>query len=134
MNELDQQLAELVKKAISAAEKTGKFVIDQAPELLQEFYRWHVTSSVLGILLGVFLLSIPYPLFKAIGSKKPRDGYSFENIKLLGKYYTDIDLLIYSIIALLLSVGGCVAFFENVYKLAFILTAPKIYLIEYFLK
>jgi hypothetical protein len=47
MNEVENQLAELIKKGIEVAEKTGEFAIEQAPLLLQEFYTWHIAKSVL---------------------------------------------------------------------------------------
>lgn len=62
--ELQKQLAEVVRKSMAVAEKTGEFVLDQAPELLQEFYRWHLASEVMGVVLGIVLILsgrfIPY--------------------------------------------------------------------------
>ena len=49
----DQVLSKVVEKALIVAEKTGNFVIEQTPLLLQEFYKWHITESILGILLGI---------------------------------------------------------------------------------
>jgi hypothetical protein len=55
-NKTDQVLSEVVKKALGVAEKTGDFVIEQAPLLIQEFYAWHTWSHILGILFGVLLI------------------------------------------------------------------------------
>jgi len=51
----DEVLSKVVEKALIVAEKTGNFVIEQTPLLLQEFYKWHITESILGILLGLII-------------------------------------------------------------------------------
>ena len=59
MNEkLENLLGQLVEKDIEAAEKTGEFIIEQAPLLLQEFYRWHIAKNILMIVVCVIVLSI----------------------------------------------------------------------------
>ena len=56
MNKLEQQLGTILEKALNVAEKTGDFVLEQAPQLLQEFYMWHTSKFILGIILGIILL------------------------------------------------------------------------------
>ena len=58
----DEVLSEVVKKALIVAEKTGDFVIEQSPLLLQEFYRWHICANIFGILLGIFLCFLAYKI------------------------------------------------------------------------
>ena len=50
----DEVLLEIVKKALTVAEKTGDFITGQAPLLLQEFYRWHIAKSSLSIFISLF--------------------------------------------------------------------------------
>ena len=51
----DEVLSKVVEKALNVAEKTGDFVIEQAPLLLQEFYAWHIYSSIFFVFAGVML-------------------------------------------------------------------------------
>ena len=56
MNELEKQLSKLVEKGIEVAEQTGNFVIEQAPDLLQEFFRWHISKNI--FLMIVFIVLV----------------------------------------------------------------------------
>jgi len=119
MNEqLEKILAEILEKALKAAEQTGEFVLDTAPELLQEFYRWHTVKYSLGLLLGVLLLSY------AIWLKRKFDKYGCG----------DDEAIPYVAGIVFTSIPGMLIFCVNLYWLAFVLAAPKVYLIEYFLK
>ena len=60
MNELEKQLAKVIEKAIQVAEETGQFVIDQAPDLLQEFYKWHIAKSILMITIFIGVIWVFY--------------------------------------------------------------------------
>lgn len=55
MKELDKQLAKLVEQSMELAEKTGDFILDQAPDLIQQFITWHTIEHLLGILLAILL-------------------------------------------------------------------------------
>lgn len=132
----DEVLAEVVKKALTVAEKTGDFVIEQAPLLLQEFYNWHITVSILGILLGIciFLLGRYIPNIWIINNES-QGNYSS---KYFSKYtkndswengITPAWIIFFT--GLLTSI---VIISINLYNLLFLLIAPKLYLIEYFIK
>lgn len=122
--EADKALSEIVKKALSVAEKTGDFVIEQAPALLQEFYRWHIAKSILTIFISSFLIVILLLLIK-------------NRRKHIKTGYTDMgDPDIFFPIAFCV-IGISVSAFwliENIYDLIYITLAPKLYLIDYFLK
>ena len=125
----DEVLSEVVKKAVILAEKTGNFIIEQAPDILQEFYNWKIISYIMGILLSIiiFLIGryIPYLWLD------DKESYS-SDLKYFSKWgdegvpwgYT--LFIITTIISLLLIA-------KNIYCLIFIITAPKLFLIEYFL-
>ena len=53
MKTLEQTLKPLVEKAIKGLEQGADFVIDQAPLVIQEFYRWHIAEASLGLLLSI---------------------------------------------------------------------------------
>lgn len=135
--ELEKSLADLVRKGIEAAEKTGEFVIEQAPELLQQFYMWHTAMHIMGIMFGVVLASMFF-IVRRQGEKSMDDvkcGYVDEPFNLMGRWFSD------SITNTLLIVGSGIASIvgvaitvSDIFNLVFILVAPKLYLIEYFLK
>ena len=53
MQDLNELLRPLVEKAINGIDKGTDFVIEQAPDLLQEFYNWHIAES---LIISLFLL------------------------------------------------------------------------------
>ena len=55
MNNLEEQLAKILEKALSVAEQTGEFAIEQAPLLLQKFYTWHISKNILLMFLGILI-------------------------------------------------------------------------------
>lgn len=133
MEELEQQLINVLQKAIEVAEQTGEFAIEQAPLLLQEFYMWHITESILSILLGIFLIITPYILYRIF--RKPIDTYdSYDDVKVGEKYCMMMPLAITGMLVSTVSiVCGIVIIFDNISRLLKIIISPKLYLIEYFI-
>lgn len=133
MKELDNQLAELVKKGLEAAEATGNFVIDQAPHLLQEFYRWHIANSIMGIVFPLIATYIMYRVFKMVGREEEGEWH---DTKIFGKYYEvdEFPFFITVFVSAIVIAASLIVFFTNLYSLVQILVSPKLYLIEYFLK
>lgn len=119
----DEVLSKLVQKAVTAAEKTGDFIIEQTPLLLQEFYTWHIAknSLTLVLLLATFIfLLILRKRFNLWSEKESKDWYDAE-------YFFGV-ICIHS--GLVISI---LMFASSIYDLVFILVAPKLYLIEYFI-
>jgi len=114
MNEnLEKQVAAILEKGMALAEQTGEFVIEQGGDLLKEFYMWHTASYVLGIILCV-IFSIALHLFIRFFARRDDDDfvYIFESVQIVP----------------LMFLG------TNIYNLVYISIAPKLYLIEYFIK
>ena len=129
MNKLEEQLAIVVEKSIAVAEKTGEFVIETAPELLQEFYTWHLAKNCFWLVLvsvGLYLLArLPY-----IWCEKEKDDNYTE--KYLGRWMNNYEIVgswVYFAIAMAI---GSIIIAVKIYNILFILVAPKLYLIEYF--
>ncbi len=123
-NKTDEVLAEVVKKALTVAEKTGQFVIEQAPLLLQEFYRWHITKSALGVVCCLLFFLIVFLLMRRHSRYiKENDIEAWE-----------IECALPRMFSILSSVIVVCIMISFVYNLLFILVAPKLYLIEYFVK
>ena len=118
MNKLEEQLSIILEKSLDIAEKSGEFIIEQAPLLLQEFYQWHTVSHIMGSLLFLLTL-IPFIIFY----KKAYCGSDSD----LFEEAMSVLFGILSFITIIISI-------VNIYQLAFITVAPKLYLIEYFVK
>lgn len=128
----DEVLAEVVKKALTVAEKTGEFAIEQAPLLLQEFYNWHIAENSLGILLGFIVIIIGYNLRKIFGKKVEKDYEKDWDEVIINGYASENVSTILTIV--ITGVFGLITLIISAYNLIFILVAPKLYLIEYFIK
>lgn len=134
MNELETQLSTILQKAIEVAEKSGEFAIEQAPLLLQEFYQWHIMKCSLGICLALLLFIAAIAITKIVGSKEEISEFGDVCGKFMGRYYTMNSSFVAGFGSGSLMLFSIVALSMNIYKLAFIIVAPKLYLIEYFLK
>lgn len=134
MNDLEKQLATVVEKALQLAEQTGEFVIDQAPLLLQEFYTWHIIRCVYVMVICIIVFSVTIRIVKSIGSKSELREYGNICPKYFGRYY-NIDNQFISGTILTIGIPTSIGFFiAYSYQLIFLLSAPKLYLIEYFIK
>ena len=125
----DETLSEVVKKALNVAEKTGDFVVEQAPLLLQEFYKWQIYSKIFFILLGISIIFLGIKLPYLWLDKEQRSW----DYKYFSRYGDDgaISAWFFCSVSLLF---GIVIILANIYYLIYVLTAPKLYLIEYFIK
>mgnify|MGYP003632525740 CR=1 FL=1 len=118
MNKLEEQLSIILEKSLNIAEKSGEFIIEQAPLLLQEFYKWHTASHIMGSLLFLLTL-IPFIIFY-----KKADWSSGSDV------FSEVASVVLGIVSLFTIIASMV----NIYQLVFITVAPKLYLIEYFVK
>lgn len=140
----DEVLSEVVKKALTIAEKTGDFVIEQAPLLLQEFYKWHICKAVFMALLflGIFLLVQKLSRLLSYENEEliPKENKEYYYKKRDGRFYYssygdgDSESYAFSIGMKIASYFSFIGVAVWLYDLVFILVAPKLYLIEYFIK
>ena len=125
----DEVLSTIVQKALVIAEQTGEFVIEQAPLLLQEFYRWHIGSSIFWAIFGIGIMILGYRLpflFPNVTEKT-----SYYDRKYFNRWFYDSSgAWISFFVGIFL---GSVLFLMNLYNLMYILVAPKLYLIDYFI-
>jgi hypothetical protein len=118
MNELEEQLSVILGKALSVAEQSGEFIIEQAPILLQEFYQWQLASYIMSC-----LLFIPFLIMFMRSYKSGMDD-SFDNpIHIFGVMFGGVGSMV-----------GFVMLIEGIYNIVFMTVAPKLYLIDYFVK
>jgi len=128
--DLEEKLQPIIEKAIVAAEKTGEFVIEQAPLVLQEFYRWHLAEHIFFLVIGMLLCSLMFIVKPFL----PYEESETWSINYLGKQVEEnfgIPAFVFGLASFLI---GIIMFFLNLLTIIKILVAPKLYLIEYFLK
>lgn len=144
MNEqLEQQVSKVIEKALEVAESTGNFVIEQAPLLLQEFYMWHIVKFSIWILIAISFWLISNKFLKSFGKKESFEtdsypGFSWSKkiqaIEYNGRFFyhndtvTGIKFFKYFIGLLCFGI-----IFNSIYKIVFIIVAPKFYLLDYFI-
>ena len=126
MNETDKQLAEILKKGLETAEKTGNFIVEQAPDLIRQLLIWKTVEYSVYVILGISLIIYFYRWTKKVSKEMKENEYDFED------YFMDsfANILI-TIGQLSLLITGIILIAENLQDLIQIVIAPKIYLIEY---
>jgi hypothetical protein len=142
LQQTDEILSTILSKSLTVATATGEFVMEQAPDLLRQFYIWHLAESLISISIGLLIIVCCYylPLFwgEAVSehdATRSVHSQRFDHTrKKRGMYYT----LDGEIFANLTFGAGLVVFsiifFANLHTVLFIILAPKLYLIEYFVK
>ena len=126
MNETDKQLAEILKKGLETAEKTGNFIVEQAPDLIRQLLIWKTVEYSVYVILGISLIIYFYRWTKKVSKEMKENEDDFED------YFMDsfANILI-TIGQLSLLITGIILISENLQDLIQIVFAPKIYLIEY---
>jgi hypothetical protein len=114
----------LLLRAIEGIETSGEFVIDQAPEVINELLRWHTIESLIyfssGILLILLFPIAFYLLHKEVQRRKARAPYG----------EPEVMYAIFSPILGFAEIMAIIVILENLEWLQ-ILIAPKLYLLEY---
>ena len=126
MNETDKQLAEILKKGLETAEKTGNFIVEQAPDLIRQLLIWKTVEYSVYVIIGISLIVYFYRWTKKVTKEMKENEDDFED------YFMDsfANILI-TIGQLSLLITGIILIAENLQDLIQIVFAPKIYLIEY---
>jgi hypothetical protein len=128
MSKLDDMIVTLIEKGIDVFEKTGEFAIDQAPELLQEFYMWQTATHLFWVGFGVLLWIIGVILpFYWVNGDEGSNKYFWKR-----GYQSEVEWAKgVNIVGL---IAGLIIILINSYHLIFLYVAPKIYLIEHFFR
>ena len=122
MNETDKQLAEIIRKGLETAEKTGNFIVEQAPDLIRELLIWKTVEYSVYVIIGISLIVYFYRWKKKVTKEMKENEYYFMD--------SFANFLI-AIGQLSLLITGIILIDENLQDLIQIVFAPKIYLIEY---
>ena len=126
--EIEKGLESMLMKALELAEQTGEFVIEQSPILLQEFYAWHIASSIIGIICSFIVISIVIMYPRWFGTVEE----SLYDSQIGKRYYTEDAVIGFWIVHAVGAVTFITMFTINTIDLVKILIAPRLYLIDYF--
>ena len=128
----DQVLSKILDKSLAVFEKTGSFIMEQAPDVLKEFYIWHTAKHIFWIVFAVafFLLCryIPY-----MWLQKDKDNFNRYDDGWYFKRYGEGEMIIAWFMFGIGLVISLLMLAIHIYELIFILVSPKLYLIEYIL-
>lgn len=124
----NKNLEKAVEKALELSEKTGDFIIQQAPDVIREFYTWQITISIFAVVMSVllFLLGRYIPYMYLSRDKKTFNTRFF---KRYGDLKGEMSWFLFGFCTFF----SLAIFLRNLLKLLYILIAPKMYIIEYFL-
>ena len=126
MNEIDKQLAEILKKGLETAEKTGNFIVEQAPDLIKQLLIWKTVEYSIYVIMGISLIIYFYRWTKKVSKEIKENEDDFEDY-LMGS----VSNIFIAIGQMTILIVGVLLISENLHSLIQIVFAPKIYLIEY---
>lgn len=131
----DEVLSTIVTKALTLAEQTGDFVIEQAPLVIQEFFMWRTATHIFWIMFAIVLFVIGYRLpFMWVKSTTEQSNSRYDtSFSFQGRWCYEGEAVAAWITFGVGSLLGIVIALINTYNLIYILVAPKLYLIEYFI-
>ena len=126
MNETDKQLAEILKKGLETAEKTGNFIVEQAPDLIRQLLIWKTVEYSIYVIMGISLIIYFHRWTKKVTKemKEKKDDYEDYFMSSFPNFLIAVGQISFLII-------GIVLIAANLHSLIQIVFAPKIYLIEY---
>ena len=124
-SETDKQIAEILKKGLEAAEKSGNFVIEQAPDLVKQLITYKTVETSICVLIEITLMYLIFRYFKYLYKKNNEDSDFIPENEFHG-----VGIIITSLIGIFLFF----VFINDISDLIQLIFAPKIYLLEYIAK
>ena len=120
--ETDKQIAEILKKGLEVAEKSGNFVIEQAPDLVKQLITYKTIETSICVLIEITLMYLIFRYFKYLYKKNNENS----------DFISDNELHVGAIIiTFVLSIFLFFVFIYDISNLIQLIFAPKIYLLEY---
>ena len=120
--ETDKQIAEILKKGLEVAEKSGNFVIEQAPDLVKQLITYKTIETSICVLIEITLMYLIFRYFKYLYKKNNENS----------DFISDNGLHVGAIIiTFVLSIFLFFVFIYDISNLIQLIFAPKIYLLEY---
>lgn len=127
ISKTDEALAQVLTKALEAAEKTGQFVVEQAPDVVQQLVLYYTVLHWASVALSLFILvggmTLSVRSFKSAFARAEKDEY--KDADHFGEFW----------LGLFAGISSAVTFFAlfigNISDALKITLAPKVWLIEY---
>lgn len=117
----DEAIAKVLETALNGLQKTGEFVVEQAPDLIRQLLLWNTVEYILFLVFGLmFLIGGPLTARKVWKMSAGSDAYD------KGGYYACTALS-----AIIGVMAGVPLVIHNLCGLLKITLAPKIWLLEY---
>lgn len=122
----DEAIAKVLETALTGLQKTGEFVVEQAPDLVRQLILYKTATYAVALLFGLILLSITLvSIRKLLKARKAyiasRSGYA--------------DASAYELPAALIGLvgggSGLALISTNTFNLIKITLAPRVWLLEY---
>lgn len=127
INKTDEVLAQVLTKALEVAEKTGQFVIEQAPDVVQQLILYYTVLYWAYIAFGLLVLAVGMTLsvrsFKSALARAEKHDY--KDADDFGQFWFGMLAGVVSSVAFLF------LFINNISAALKITLAPKVWLIEY---
>ena len=123
--ETDKQIAEILKKGLEVAEKSGNFVIEQAPDLVKQLITYKTVETSICVLIEITLMYLIFRYFKYLYKKNNEDSDFIPKNAFHG-----VGIIITSLMGIFLFF----VFINDISNLIQLIFAPKIYLLEYIAK
>lgn len=108
----DEAVAAVLSKALEVANTTGEFVVEQAPDVVNQLVSYYTALYGAGLIAGIVLLTLAIILFI-----KGWRNNEWEDVRV--------------VLSLFLAMPGLALGIVNTLSLLKIMLAPKIWLMEY---
>jgi len=120
-NELQKQIADVLQKALAAAQKGGEWIAGQVPDVLQQLLLWTIAQGVLA-LLAIIAIAIAWRMFLPRWWAWCKDGEKYED------RHMTVILVIFTALPCAALVSWLISLVVDGFKAAI---APKLFLLEY---
>jgi hypothetical protein len=121
--ELIKQSQIALANTIEAFVKTGDFIAEQTPLVIQELLAWHLTWGIFCIVIGLLILATIPKAFKTLTCHIKQINYNWTEHDTM-VLFTGVYIVVAGMIGLVNLIG-------NIKPVIQIMVAPKIWLLEY---
>lgn len=126
----DELIAKGLQELISLYNTGKDFAIEQVPDVIRQLIIYKTAYYGLWLLVGLVMIYISYRMFKFVGLVVNRRFETDDKLRAkLGEWAEIWGLPVAGGIGF--GIGGIVVSLTHAFQLLFILTAPKVWLLEY---
>lgn len=119
-NELQKQIAEVLRKAMEAAQKGGEWLAGQIPDVLRQVIYWEIATGIVSVLLFLIAMRVSFLWLTKWSSQEPDHYGDWRISKIVAAFGGGV----------LTAATGIPALVNGISALKAII-APKLFLLEY---